>query len=739
MSVKIKTLIIITLMLIGLLLLTYFSGSKIILGSFENIEEQQLHAHVERAENAMYGDMNNLTRFAADWSNWDDSYAFIEDKNNAYIKSNLTDASFTENSIQLIAYLNTAGKVVYGKSFDTDKVIQTPILKSISDYFGKNSIFLNATKESMKPVKGILQLPEGLLYIVSSPIMTSERKGPVRGVLIMARFLTDAYIRKLGERTRLSLTIHPIDQQILPEYISDDRLLISQNGTKRITQVLKPNRIAGYSIINDINGLPAFIFKVDSTRDIYQQGLRTLNYLLFALIVTALIFSGGMMALLQKTVIGRLSRLSHDVNSIHSHGVYNSNLRYEGNDEISSLTKNINTMLIKIKESLEDMESQKEKAEKANQAKSEFLSRMSHELRTPLNGILGFAQLLDLESRPINPEHLDAYTKQILSSGQYLLTLINDLLDLASIEENKLELSIGTIHLDNIIHECLDSMMPLALERNITLAYTTKVNCTAEGDALRLKQILLNLISNAIKYNHEGGDVDVTIKQTGEGTGRIIVTDSGPGISKQDQNDLFKPFSRLYLNTYATQGTGIGLTISKKLVEMMGGTIGVESKPGKGSAFWVELALNSQEEKACCEINNTIEITDNDEISTEQTHTILYVEDNPSHIELIKNVLKSTQNNRLLTAHTPQLGLELALAHKPDLIILDINLPGMDGYEMLSKLKKIESLRDTAVIALSANAMPREIEKGLRAGFLHYLIKPLEIKLFKKVLNELLS
>ena len=379
-------------------------------------------------------------------------------------------------------------------------------------------------------------------------------------------------------------------------------------------------------------------------------------------------------------------------------------------------------------------------AREASKAKSQFLARMSHEFRTPLNSILGFAQLLEAELDTATSDPTKKHIQQILDSGWYLLTLVNDVLDLASIEANKLELFVSSINTASLIHECVDIMKPLAQDQNITLVYADNVNCNGcnvKADPLRLKQVLLNLISNAIKYNRDGGSVTINCQQTDASHGRITVTDTGHGIATEDQTTIFEPFSRLYLNTYAAQGTGIGLAITKQLIELMGGSIGIESQPGIGSAFWVELDLADETESEC-EAETPDDQDARRETNKGQQHTLLYVEDSPSHIQLLEAIVRKMPDIRLLTAHTPKLGLELAQTHKPDMIILDICLPGMDGYEVLGKLQEHETLRYTPVIAISANAMPSEVEKGLQAGFRRYLTKPINISEFKKVVYEVL-
>ncbi|CAK0779994.1 Histidine kinase [Gammaproteobacteria bacterium] len=372
----------------------------------------------------------------------------------------------------------------------------------------------------------------------------------------------------------------------------------------------------------------------------------------------------------------------------------------------------------------------KEAAERASQAKSDFLSSMSHELRTPMNAILGFAQFLEIYGR------LDAEQKEsiseILKAGHHLLELINEVLDLAKIEAGRIDLSLEPVELAVLVDECFDLVYPLAAARNITLQSGNLAGMAMRADRMRLKQVLLNLFSNAIKYNIKGGRVHLNIRQIASERLRLSVSDSGPGIPPERLELLFQPFNRLGAEHSDVEGTGIGLTITRRLVEMMGGSVGVESQIGVGSTFWIELPAETSLETDM--IGRPEGDTHSWETSGHQ-YQVLYIEDNPANLRLVSQLLSRHPHLYLLTAHTPELGIELALAHQPDLILLDINLQGMDGYQVLEVLRGDAQLRTVPVIAITAHAMPRDIARGMAAGFVEYLTKPLDIEHFMKTVE----
>ncbi|MCK5425296.1 MAG: PAS domain-containing protein, partial [Emcibacter sp.] len=398
----------------------------------------------------------------------------------------------------------------------------------------------------------------------------------------------------------------------------------------------------------------------------------------------------------------------------------------------------IHSDITKQKQTEQDLIDTREDAQNANRAKTDFLSSMSHELRTPMNAIMGFGQLLNMETDPPLSISQKENVDEIVKASNHLLELINEVLDLAKIESGRVDLSVEVIILSEVIYESLQLITPLAQRRGIEIILTQNgVNITFEqllnnqsavrADRIRLKQILLNLLSNAIKYNNENGELIIDCNIINDKKIRISITDTGHGLTKEQQAKLFKPFSRVGDNQSTIEGVGIGLVITKNLVELMKGTIGLTSQVGVGSTFWIELPSD-----------NLIPLQENTPVANiarqspngtalENECSILYIEDNPANLRLVTQLLERQPNIRMWNAHEPLLGLELAAEHKPDLILLDINLPRMNGFEVLMHLRERDATCDTPVIAISANAMPSDIKKGIDAGFDDYITKPINI------------
>jgi PAS domain S-box-containing protein len=385
-----------------------------------------------------------------------------------------------------------------------------------------------------------------------------------------------------------------------------------------------------------------------------------------------------------------------------------------------------------------ELENAKSVAEKANLAKSDFLSSMSHELRSPLNAILGFAQLLE-STDPLPTVSQKESITQILQAGWHLLKLINEVLDLAVVESGKVSLSPEPVSLPEVISECQAMMEPQAQQRGISMTFPQfDLPCFVHADRTRVKQVLINLLSNSIKYNRPQGTVEVTCTSAGPERIRISVKDTGAGLPPEKLEQLFQSFNRLGQEVRGEEGTGIGLVVSKRLVELMRGSIGVESNVGIGSVFWIELLFTTAP-ALVIEDNGSAGITPAPVPATARKRTLLYVEDNPANMKLVEKLIAQRPDIHLLSAVNGTLGIEIARTSSPDVILMDINLPGISGIEAMQILREDPATAHIPIVALSANAMPRDIEKGMEAGFFRYLTKPIRVKEFMDTLNVALE
>ena len=385
----------------------------------------------------------------------------------------------------------------------------------------------------------------------------------------------------------------------------------------------------------------------------------------------------------------------------------------------------------------EELRSSREVAEAASAAKSEFLSSMSHELRTPLNAILGFAQLLERDRKQPLSERQIERLQHVLRGGEHLLRLIDDVLDLSRIEAGRIMVSLEPVDVRGVVDEVITTLGPMASRAGITILTPVQVELPrVQADRTRLAQILMNFGSNAIKYGKQHGHVRVALTQPYPGIVRITVIDDGIGIPADKRDKVFEPFQRAGQETGPIEGTGIGLTITKRLAEMMKGKVGFSSEVDRGSEFWVEIPVDRQ---VTADLAPQVTGPTPSPLATSSArHKVVYIEDNPSNIAFMRDLIEDLPSVELVTAPTAEIGLELIRSHRPHVVIMDINLPGMSGFDAAERLREWPETRNIPVIGLSAAALLRDTARAKEAGFYRYLTKPVKVAELTQVLEELL-
>jgi signal transduction histidine kinase/ActR/RegA family two-component response regulator len=477
----------------------------------------------------------------------------------------------------------------------------------------------------------------------------------------------------------------------------------------------------------------------DKTDKLLAHQLSIAHYSYITLILISLVVSFIISSFITHSLRKPLVKLVDASNEV-AKGNFNTEIKVLGNDEISSLARAFNDMVNKLQESQLAITTARDVAEHANHAKTVFLTRMSHELRTPLNAILGFAQILDFDSPENTNLDKNAYVKNILKSGWHLLDLVDELLDFSRIETNTILVKSKKNEILSLVHECVDIVRPIANEKK-TLIFdnvSDSYNYYAKVDAIHFKQVILNLLSNAIKYNSENGKVTVSCDFIEDHFVKILVCDEGEGLTKKQEVEVFDAFQRLDADEKAIGGIGLGLNIAKNLVELMGGEIGVESQKGKGSCFWIEFPILNVIEKS--EDHSNVILSDKNMIRSTDVHKVLYIEDDPFNSELVRELFTIMRPEIiLLEAETAELGLKIAKEYEPDLILMDLNLPGMSGQEAFDELKKDTKTENIPVVAISADAVKESINICKKQGFKEYITKPIDVDYFTDVVDGILE
>jgi signal transduction histidine kinase len=607
MTIRNKSMLGIVITFSSIIIILWAISRFVLLENLSKLEVNDVRQNVGRVLNSLSCSQSSLESAATDWSSWDDTYSFIDDGNIKYINSNLTDSTFINLKLNVILFISSSHKIVFGKAFDLNGREELPVPRSLQAHLSGDSSFLN-NPDTVKAISGILLLAdESPLLITSLPILASNGEGPARGTLIFGRYLDATEIEQLSKSLSLSLTFYRSDVTELPSEVSK----VYPSLVEKETIVIQPpdtHCIAGYALLKDIYGRPSLVVKVEMPRAIYREYQSAFTCLIVAITVVSVI--AGLLSILfsEKLGLSRLDKLTQSVKSISTSGDISERVSMSGKDEVSSLANNINIMLESLQRSENELKVNTERlrvanmeAQSANQAKSEFLSNVSHELRTPLTAIIGLTQLLQKKYfGPLN-EKQSEYVQDILGSSNHLLSLINEILDMAKIEAGKSKLELAEIPVKELIGSSLLLIKEVAMEKRIDVRAEIPeevLNMRIIVDKLRFRQIMVNLLSNAIKFTETNGRVIIELKQK-EDELVVSVSDNGIGISREEQSKVFDAFYQVNVKTTGkTPGTGLGLSLAKHLVELHQGRIWVESEGiNKGSRFSFSISLRLQNQE----------------------------------------------------------------------------------------------------------------------------------------------
>jgi signal transduction histidine kinase/DNA-binding response OmpR family regulator len=767
MKLWVKTVLIIGVSLVVLIALLSLLLSSIMLERFTAYEQEETQQNAARAADTFWNKAMAIDQYANSWAFWDDMYeysaskdpAFIESQVEAELKPGAEGLSPDLKTMQTLLFIDSAGQIAWGIYYDREqqRIVEPPdVLKAQLTPDNPLLQHPNIARGNI----GIMVLPNEELLVAARPIITSQGDGPARGTVLAGRFIDEHLAADIERTIRMPVSLHRIGGPNMPSDVqqAEEYLLEQAEGSRSgpnniLATPLDKETIAGYALLSDMlvppapvpergeemqtlpperldseHGNPAVILRIEEPRTIYQHGRTGVVYLTSALLIVGLIAGVGMSGLLDALVVRRLARLDERVQQIRSTNDLTGRVVVSGRDEITSLAHSINGMLTSLEALVSEQAAAQSAAEEANALKTRFIANMSHELRTPLNSIINFTYIIKSGMRgPVTEDQVE-YLNRVYASGEHLLGMINDILDLAKIEAGRMDLFKEPLALDELVRSTLASAVGLTKDKLIDIRHEIAEGLPAiEADKTRIRQVLLNLLSNAAKFTDTGS---ITVQVWQEGHKLIIsVNDTGTGIPADKFDAIFEEFRQADEGSDRSyQGTGLGLPICKRLVEMHGGRIWLESTVGEGSTFFFSLPIV---ESTIAGPGATTAIPADDHAGP----LVLVIDDDPAAIEIVKTYLQQA-DYAVVGVTDSRTAIDEVRRWQPAVIILDILMPYKDGWEVLAALKDNPDLRTIPVLCYT---IVEEKPLALSMGADAYLVKPIEEGVLQRTVNQLVD
>ena len=566
-------------------------ASSVLISSYESLERKKMNIDIERFNSALNNEINQLDNSVGDWAAWDDTYFFAGGENNEFPEKNIDNATMTNLRTDIMIYVNTLGNILYEKGFDFSDQKIINVSQGLKNYFYKDSILVNFT-EVNSSIKGIIQLPEGIILIASRPIITSYREGPIRGSVIWGRYLDTNELNFLSNITNLSVSISILNDQYPPSDFREAVQSIVKNNDIYI-QVLDNDYVAGYSNIEDIFGKPVLLIKITMDRDIYKQGILTIQYFQLIILILLSLVSIILIIFIDKTLLSRLNQLNKQFLDIGKKNDFSKRISISGKDELNELTNVINETMKIIENTNKTLEikvfERTKKIDNLLKQKDEFINQLGHDLKNPLNPLVNLLPILEKSEPDIkNKEMFNILIRNV----NYMKNLVIKTIDLGRLNSPKTKFYFEDVNLYTEFNNVISNNEIIFKEKNIEIKNNIPDNITVQADKLRINELIINLLNNAAKYTKCLGNIALDAKQDNNYV-TISIKDSGIGMTDEQLEHVFDEFYKADPARHDFDSSGLGLSICKRIVEIHDGKIWVESEGlGEGSTFYFTIPKN---------------------------------------------------------------------------------------------------------------------------------------------------